>query len=149
MTEAARELAPGGTILARASRLPPRLVPPVMAIVVLVVVGGAGIAAGVALDRVMMTRQSPWLSAPASAQIGQRVSSRFARELSLAPEQRVRIDSILVRQMTAADALRQEYQPRVRAIMAETRAAVDSVLTPAQRDRLRAMSRGAAATDYR
>jgi Spy/CpxP family protein refolding chaperone len=134
---------------AGAPRFPSRLVPPFMAVVVLVVVAAAGIASGVALDRVMMARPSSWLAAPATGG-GQRVSTRFARELNLSADQRTRIDSILAHQMTAADALRQEYQPRVRAIMTDTRAAVDSVLTPAQRDRLRAMSRpGAPATGYR
>jgi hypothetical protein len=107
---------------------------------VLVLVGCAGVAVGVAIDRLVLYR---YYGADVITEgTGSGTARRLARELDLSSAQQVKIDSIIARQMIAYDSLRNEYQPRVRALMLGTRAAIDSILTPPQRERLRAMSRG-------
>jgi Spy/CpxP family protein refolding chaperone len=114
----------------------------VIAAIVLLLVGCAGIAIGVAVDRLLLYRQygAAW-TMEATSGAGQAVARQLARELDLTSAQQVKIDSIIARQMAAYDSLRREYQPRVRSLMVATRAAIDSILTPPQRERLRAMSR--------
>jgi hypothetical protein len=106
---------------------------------VLLLVGCAGVAVGVAVDRLVLYRY--YGADVITDGTGSGTARRLARELDLSSAQQVEIDSIIARQMTAYDSLRNEYQPRVRALMLGTRAAIDSILTPAQRERLRAMSR--------
>ncbi|HTA75473.1 MAG TPA: hypothetical protein VK733_14415 [Gemmatimonadaceae bacterium] len=106
---------------------------------VLLLVGVAGAAVGVAVDRLVLYRY--YGADVITDGTGSGTARRLARELDLTSAQQVEIDSIIARQMTAYDSLRNEYQPRVRALMLGTRAAIDSILTPAQRERLRAMSR--------
>ena len=115
----------------------------VVAAVVLLLVTGAGVAIGVAVDRLFLNRHygaAGIMEAPSSG-AGQAISRQLARELDLTSEQQVKVDSIIALQMSAYDSLRREYQPRVRSLMLATRAAIDSILTPPQRERLRAMSR--------
>jgi len=107
---------------------------------VLLLVGCAGVAVGVAVDRLVLYRY--YGADVITDGTGSGTARRLARELDLTSAQQVKIDSIIARQMTAYDSLRNEYQPRVRALMLGTRAAIDSILTPPQRERLRAMSRG-------
>ena len=107
---------------------------------VLLLVGCAGVAVGVAVDRLVLYRY--YGADVITDGTGSGTARRLARELDLSSAQQVKIDSIIARQMTAYDSLRNEYQPRVRALMLGTRAAIDSILTPPQRERLRAMSRG-------
>ena len=64
---------------------------------------------------------------------------RFARDLNLTPAQRTKMDSIMSRQVARFRMTRERIQPAMDSIFAETRAAVDSVLTPSQRDSLRTM----------
>jgi len=106
---------------------------------VLLLVGCAGVAVGVAVDRLVLYRY--YGADMITDGTGSGTARRLARELDLTSAQQVEVDSIIARQMTAYDSLRNEYQPRVRALMVGTRAAIDSILTPAQRERLRAMSR--------
>ncbi len=106
---------------------------------VLLLVGCAGVAVGVAIDRLVLYRY--YGADVITDGTGSGTARRLARELDLSSAQQVKIDSIIARQMTAYDSLRNEYQPRVRALMLGTRAAIDSILTPPQRERLRAMSR--------
>ncbi len=124
-----------------ANRPPRRMNRKVIAGVVLIVVAGTGFAAGIATDRMMVGRQfsAGMVDAPdARAQHG--IGDRLARELGLTSTQRAQVDAIIGRQTITAEALRREYQPRVRAIMIATRAAIDSVLTPAQQERLRTLT---------
>jgi Spy/CpxP family protein refolding chaperone len=113
------------------------------AAIVLLLVGGAGIAIGVAVDRLVLYRHygAAWTMEAPSSGAGQAIARQLARELDLTPAQQAKVDSIIARQMVAYDSLRREYQPRVQALMLATRAAIDSILTPPQRERLRAMSR--------
>jgi Spy/CpxP family protein refolding chaperone len=109
---------------------------------VLCLVGCAGIAIGVTVDRLVLYRHygAAWTMEAPSSGAGQAVARQLARELDLSPAQQSKVDSIIARQMVAYDSLRREYQPRVRSLMLGTRAAIDSILTPPQRERLRAMS---------
>ena len=111
--------------------------------VVLLLVCGAGVAVGVAIDRTMLYRQygAAWTMQAPSSGAGEAIARQLARDLDLSSQQQIAVDSIIARQMTAYDSLRREYQPRVRTLMLATRAAIDSILTPLQRERLRAMSR--------
>jgi hypothetical protein len=95
---------------------------------------------GVAIDRLILYRH--YGAEVVREGPGSGAARQLPRELGLSPAQQVQVDSILARQMAAYDSLRNEYQPRVRALMLGTRAAIDSILTPAQRERRRAMSRG-------
>jgi Spy/CpxP family protein refolding chaperone len=115
----------------------------VVAGLVLVLVGGAGVAGGVAIDRGLLMRHygASWTMEPPSDGERQAISRQLTKELDLTAAQQSQVDAIIARQMNAADSLRREYQPRVRELMLATRAAIDSVLTPAQRDKLRALSR--------
>lgn len=115
----------------------------VMTAIVLLLVACAGIAIGVAVDRLVLYRHygAAWTMEAPSSGAGQAVARQLARELDLSAVQQSKVDSIIARQMVAYDALRREYQPRVHDLMLATRAAIDSILTQPQRERLRAMSR--------
>ncbi|HZS61856.1 MAG TPA: hypothetical protein VFA43_21475 [Gemmatimonadaceae bacterium] len=114
----------------------------------LAMVGCAGIAIGVAVDRFVLYRHygAAWTMEAPSSGAGQAIARQLARELDLSPAQQTQVDSIIARQMVAYDSLRREYQPRVRSLMLATRAAIDSILTPPQRERLRAMIRSGSDT---
>jgi Spy/CpxP family protein refolding chaperone len=106
-----------------------------------------GVLVGVALDRGMLRHR--WRShgrfgpPPGGLVMGgpRRMTDRLARELDLTPAQRARVDSIMARRIHDIEQVRQDVRPRVRQIFATTRAELDSVLTPAQRDRMNAMFR--------
>lgn len=66
----------------------------------------------------------------------------LSRELGLSAAQRQRLDSLLARQMEEIRALREETRPRYDSISARTRRAVDSLLTPEQREKMESISRG-------
>jgi hypothetical protein len=65
----------------------------------------------------------------------ERALDAFARELALSSAQRTVADSILRHELEAANAIREESWPRMQAVMDDTRRKLDSLLTPAQRDR--------------
>lgn len=114
----------------------------VIAAIVLLLVACAGIAIGVAVDRLVLYRHydAAWTMEAPSSGAGQAIARQLARELDLSAAQQSKVDSIIARQMVAYDSLRRAYQPRVRDLMLGTRAAIDSILSPAQRDHLRAMT---------
>jgi Spy/CpxP family protein refolding chaperone len=58
---------------------------------------------------------------------------RFAQELGLSQEQRVRIDSLMDRQLKEIRAVREQVQPRLDSIVGQTRREIDAILTPEQR----------------
>jgi len=112
-----------------------------VAVLVLCVVVGA--LAGVIVDRSLLIphhigrrppsrNRSPW-------PMNELSQDRFARDLNLTPAQRTKMDSIMSRQVARFRMTRERIQPAMDSIFAETRAAVDSVLTPSQRDSLRTM----------
>jgi len=66
---------------------------------------------------------------------------RLERRLGLTPDQKRRIDDILVDSRAEADAMRRELGPRVRAHAESVRERIREVLTPEQRDRFDQMRR--------
>lgn len=69
----------------------------------------------------------------------ERALDAFARDLALTPAQRTVADSILRHEFEAANAIREESWPRMQAVMDDTRRKLDSLLTPAQRERYHAL----------
>ena len=63
--------------------------------------------------------------------------ARFAEELELSPQQAARVDSIMAQQGEELRRLRQAMQPRFDSALARAQSRLDSVLTPAQRTKLR------------
>ena len=122
------------------------------AALLLALVALVGMLAGVLLDRaVLRARWGGWgrWHGPHAGYYepggwrgtGRRSTEWMARELSLTPEQRAAIDSIRARQRSRARQLMGNVQPQFRAITSETRAQIESVLTPAQRERFQALRR--------
>jgi len=64
---------------------------------------------------------------------------RLAQELDLTPEQRTRVDSIMAQQMADFRHLQSTMRPRFDSVLATGQARLDSVLTPAQREKLRTL----------
>jgi len=121
-----------------------------MAVALLVVVGLAGMGVGFAADRLAShNERSGRRAAPPSFgsfrgpggrdahRDGTR--ERLARELDLTPEQEVRVDSIIARQMAGFRRLREEMRPRFDSLLADAQAQLESVLTPAQREKLKTL----------
>ena len=69
----------------------------------------------------------------------ERAIDAFARDLDLTDGQRTIADSILRHEFEQVTAIREETWPRMQAVMADTRRKVDSLLTPTQRERYRAL----------
>jgi Spy/CpxP family protein refolding chaperone len=127
-----------------------RSVPPgrVLAAVVLFLVAVTGGLTAVALDRFVFRPgphgPPPFRGGPGGHRFedGERVSREWlARELGLSPEQRVRIDSLMDRQLRQIRAVREQVEPRLDSIVASTRHQIDSVLTPAQREKAGSLAR--------
>jgi len=127
-----------------------------MAIAILAVVALAGVGLGFAADRLALhsrrgegagRRPGPGFGLSAEGRRGRsgdprrgdEIRDRFARELDLTPEQSRRVDSIMTRQMDGFRRLRHEMQPRFDSLLAQAQVGIDSVLTPAQRDKLKAL----------
>ena len=123
--------------------------------VVLLLFTCVGALAGVALDRLVLlprgcvrlgggpTHGGPGLLHEQSPErqeaTRQRFGARLARELELTPAQKIRVDSLLGRQMAELRNVRREVGPRLRQLMSSFRDSLDAVLTPAQRDKFREM----------
>ena len=117
----------------------------------LAVVALAGMGLGFAADRLALHDRREALRRPGPAfgpegrrgpglRRGEGMRERLARELELTPEQRVRVDSIMAEQMSDFRRLREAMQPRVDSVLARAQARLDSVLTPAQRQKLASLS---------
>ncbi|MCU0646476.1 MAG: hypothetical protein MUF00_00660 [Gemmatimonadaceae bacterium] len=114
-----------------------------LVLVAMLVCGGA---IGVAVDRTLLhrgwrdgrgmmsgpMRRGPM--GPPSAGRRAEMRERIARELGLTPEQQGKVDAILERQFTTLEATYATVRPRLDSIFESTREALDSVLTPAQRE---------------
>ncbi|MFL5494499.1 MAG: hypothetical protein ACJ8DC_08975 [Gemmatimonadales bacterium] len=108
---------------------------------VLLLVALAGGLAGVAADRLVLLpharggpgfwRHDPHRPPPPNHEF----RDRFAHDLGLTGDQRVRIDSIMDRQMREVRAIRRQVQPRVDSIISGARRELDAVLTPEQRQK--------------
>jgi Spy/CpxP family protein refolding chaperone len=112
-----------------------------LAVGVLVIVALAGVMGGVALDRVVLRpRSAEWRGGPPRggerSRTPRRPSAMLGAELKLTEEQAVRIDTLIENQMRGFREIRRSTQPAVDSLMAQTRRAIDSILTPAQRVQL-------------
>lgn len=120
---------------------PPARSTRLLAVGVLVVIALAGVIGGVALDRVVLRpRNTDWRGGPprgGERRPGpRRPSAMLGAELKLTEEQAVRIDTLIENQMRGFREIRRSTQPAVDSLMAQTRRAIDSILTPAQRTML-------------
>jgi len=64
---------------------------------------------------------------------------RFAKELGLSSEQRVAVDSVMARQAVKFREARERVRPTMDSLVAETQQRMDSILTPDQRVKMKAM----------
>jgi hypothetical protein len=69
----------------------------------------------------------------------QAMRDRFAAELNLSADQKVRFDAVMMRELLSLRATRDQVRPQMDSIVRETRASVDSILTAAQREQLRGL----------
>jgi Spy/CpxP family protein refolding chaperone len=107
------------------------------------VLGGV---AGAVLDRAL-----PWgdeqdrVAGLCGAGLGPGGQPLVLQQLDLTPEQRPRLEGIVARRHPQMQALWQEFQPRVNALMDSARTEMDAILTPEQQakhDSLRAACGG-------
>ncbi len=114
---------------------PPTRSTRLLAVGVLVIVALAGVIGGVALDRFLLHPQR-WgsrLNGGDARPEARRPSAHLPAELKLTEQQAARIDTLFDRQMQGFRAIRKSTQPAIDSLVAQTRRAMDSVLTPAQR----------------
>lgn len=123
-----------------------------VAAAVMLAVALAGGAAGVVFDRaVLVPRNAPARrggppsgfvrgdrGAP-SADARKRFSDRMALELSLTPEQQVKVDTIMTRQFAGMEQAREKVRPVIDSLTRAAQASMDSVLTPEQRTKVAEM----------
>lgn len=122
-----------------------------MAVALLVVVGLAGMGVGFAADRLALRNEHNFGRRPPPPSFGSfrgpggrdahrdGTRERLARELDLTPEQEVRVDSIMARQMASFRRLREAMRPRFDSLLADAQAQLESVLTPPQREKLKTL----------
>jgi len=119
--------------------------PRIAAALVLLAVFVLGAAAGVLADRKLSHRDGPrgheregrvpsWLNRPEAEH--RKYWSRIHDQLGLTPDQRAAVDTLLSRRARQLEAARHQMEPEMLRIMQETRAQIDSVLTPEQRVKL-------------
>ena len=104
----------------------------------------SGLVLGVAVDRGLLLRgHGRFDGRPPYAGRGPRggpgLRMHIDSVLGLSPAQKTEVDSILSQQMAKRRALEDSMGTRLRALMDSTRAMVDRVLTPEQRQKLAAM----------
>jgi len=138
---------------APSKRAPSRL----LVVLMLVALFGAGMVAGVTLDRLVLHhrhgpfagmgpsgapgRGSPEERAARRADMHRRLADRMSRELGLSPEQRQQLDAMLPRHEAAFDSLRAEMDVRLRTLLDSTGAEVERILTPDQKTKWEAVRR--------
>jgi Spy/CpxP family protein refolding chaperone len=79
--------------------------------------------------------RGPWSRGGPTDQMRQRLAS----ELGLSAAQAAQVDSIVTRSMAARQALDDSVRPRMRALLDSTRAQIERVLTPDQRQKFEAL----------
>ena len=108
----------------------------------IVLVAAAGVASGVVLERRVLSHHGEReRGRPGERRDGGArppMHERFGRDLDLTPAQAARIDSIFASHRPAIDSARAVSEPKIRAIIDQTRREIDSVLTPAQREKMHA-----------
>ena len=118
-----------------------------IAALVLLVVAFLGVAGGVALDReVLLHHRMRFGPGESRGSTGRGASGgvhhmrdRLADTLGLSASQRQRFDSLMDRQLAEFRTVREKVQPQMDSIVEATRRAVDSLLTPEQRQKLEHM----------
>jgi hypothetical protein len=109
--------------------------------IVILLVGLAGIAIGAALDRAVEHRRMMAIVVGGRVPKGpppearRWVLSRLQRELDLSPRQREQVDSVLARREADVRALMIEMRPRFEAISDRTRRDIQAALSPDQQKR--------------
>jgi Spy/CpxP family protein refolding chaperone len=135
-----------------------RMRPGVVATLVMIAVFAFGVLAGGAFDRHLMHSRTgrdrrdgprfvPGLSMPSGPRtppagadsMRRRGNEQFARALGLTPTQSAAVDSVMAQDFRSVNALREEMRPRIETIIAGTRQRIDSLLTPAQREKYHAL----------
>ena len=121
-----------------------------LAIVVIAAIMLAGVVAGVAIDRVLLT--SPTRAAvlpdtgfhPLSSALRsptpeerRRLRAELSRQLALTPSQDSAFEAIMMHRAGEFSALREEMRPRVERLVSDVRSDMEQVLTPAQREQFR------------
>jgi Spy/CpxP family protein refolding chaperone len=108
----------------------------------LALVAAAGVATGVVLERTVLSHHFEHRYGGPGGHRGEPgrgpMHERFGRDLGLTKEQEAKIDSIFASHRAAIDSARAASEPKIRAIIDQTRREVDSVLTPAQREKMHA-----------
>jgi hypothetical protein len=116
-----------------------------LAAVVILLVGLAGVAIGAAADRAVEHRRTMAFVVGGRVPKGPRpearrwVLSRLQRELDLSATQHNQVDSVLARREADVRALMLEMRPRFEAISERTRRDIQAALTPAQQKRFTEM----------
>ncbi len=109
-----------------------------LAVGVLLTVLAAGVLGGIAIDRTVL-KTRPFVRSMARGDhraAPRRPSDMLGAELKLSEDQRVRIDTVIERQLAGYRDIRKSTQPRIDSLMAQTRRGLDSILTTAQRAQL-------------
>ena len=147
------ERTPADAPAARASRNRAMLI----AALVLLLVGAAGVATGIALERRVLSRHGEIRRGSRGGEFGRggrggrpadtlearkRFRERMIKDLDLTPEQAARIDTIRERQRPHMDSLRAVLEPQLRAAAEATRRQIEAVLTPEQLQKFRARAPG-------
>ncbi|MHB1313051.1 MAG: hypothetical protein ACYC3L_13630 [Gemmatimonadaceae bacterium] len=117
---------------------PPARSTRLLAVGVLLIVLAAGLIGGIALDRtVLRNRPMDRGESHGERRPGpRRPSDMLGAELKLSEDQRVRIDTVIERQMRGFREIRKSTQPTIDSLMAQTRRSIDSILTLPQRAQL-------------
>jgi hypothetical protein len=117
-----------------------------LAAAVLLAVAVAGAAAGVVIDRAVLMPRGPRRGGSSfmrdrapSPDMRRRFSERMAKDLDLTPAQQVRIDTIMTRQFEGVARASALVRPTIDSLTRTAQAAMDSVLTPAQREKVATM----------
>lgn len=130
----------------RRFHMPPRS----LAVVVMAAILVAGVAAGIAIDRVLLsppprtavfpdTGFHPLSSALRSPtpEERRRLRAELSRQLALTPSQDSAFEAIMMQRAGEFSALREEIRPRVERLVSDVRSDMEQVLTPAQREQFR------------
>lgn len=127
-----------------------------VAALVLLLVGAAGVATGIALERRVLSRHGEMRRGPRgefgrggrggrpadTLEARKRFRERMIADLDLTPQQAARIDTIMERQRPHMDSLRAVLEPQLRAAAEATRRQIEAVLTPEQVQKFRARAPG-------
>lgn len=111
-----------------------------LATVLLVVILAAGVAIGVALERLALHRETSPIGSPRDeAKLAERLVARFTRELKLDGDQVKKVGDLVRQSRAEIGQIRARVEPEVQAVRVRTRAEILNVLRPEQQKRYREM----------